>query len=136
MEDVELEAWRAAHPGAVVPNDFLELLRIANGIVLDLECGEEGFFSLLPLRRFRPVRKALFGEYADDVESNRYLRDDWPDARLAISTHVDGKWLVAIDIRDGTFFDADAYDSPTLIGRGVPGLLDWLDEHWITVLTN
>ena len=134
LGDVELQQWRAAHPDLLLPSDLVDLLRRANGFQVDLRGGAGGYLSLIPLRDYGPVRLALYGEHVDEAPSNAYLKTEWPDHCLAISRDADGTNLVTLDAKTGSYLEADAYDTPRVIGKQLPALLDWLDEHWLKPL--
>src|SRR4051812_39688948 len=86
LTEGDLLSWTRVHPDLRIPDALIALLRVANGIRLELRASDTGYFSLLPLHKYQPVRYALYGEQVDEEKIATCLKDEWPDHRLAISS--------------------------------------------------
>ena len=113
-----------------VPDELFEFYRIANGLRFWTDADESGFFALLPIESLgTPVREVMLGS-----EASEEARRSWPDQIIALSSHLDGQYFLALDTRNGIYIDADPINDPKAIGRAWAGVLDWIWENWVEAI--
>src|SRR5437660_1759610 len=94
LGDSEFTAWKRKHPGLVLPPDFLELLRPANGFRLrPTKDTPTGSVRLLPLREIDLAPLVMYGE--PDVDGA------FPKSWLAIGRDADDSIFAVLDAAKG-----------------------------------
>jgi len=113
-----------------IPEELFHFYGRANGVRFWVDADENGFFALLPMEAVgTPVREVMLGS-----ESSKEAHRNWPDQIIALSRHIDGKYFLALDTRNGRYIEADPFMDPKTISRSWTDVLDWIWTHWVEAM--
>jgi hypothetical protein len=133
LEDEELNAWLAKWPNATLPEDYLDLLRCANGVQFWVHEGSpHGYFQMLPLREVDTARQIMWGEALGHMDDDEVPYPHW----FAITGHQDGACYIVLDpdARRYYLMDTCGADLTYPVGSSVAGLLDFIWHDWIEAM--
>ena len=85
---------------AQLPADFVDMLRLANGIEFwVMPASQHGYLSLLSLKKIENARSAMWEHLGEAMEP------DWEvlPHRLAISADMDGSDFIVLDTDNGRY---------------------------------
>lgn len=126
MNNDQYHNWRRQHPNVRLPDDYVELLRISNGLKIFREefNGElihEGAVQLFPIEEVDWAGSVMYGK------ADRSVPRNW----LALGVDCDGTFFVVLDVDSGRFLQVDpaTTEEPEIIAEDVGGLYDWLNTY-------
>ncbi len=121
ISDEDIAAWEKKHPDFVLPEDYKQLLRAANGFTLHADPqSPKGLLNMLPLKKVKPLASQMMdlcGLAEEDLTD--------PPTCLMVGEDQDSEWCLGLDTANGNFLEVDFAGESTDVGT-LPQMLDWL----------
>ena len=123
LSDTEFQQWSRAHPDFVLPNEYVAMLRMANGMKLhSSDDSPKGLLHILPLKQVKPLSEQLMKVTGLEEED---LTD--PPTCLMVGEDQDSAWCLGLDTATGHFLEVDYAGDSVDVGS-ISEMLDWLVE--------
>ena len=129
LRAAERSRWKHRHPGIKLPNEYLGLLKKANGLRFSLDpkstIGAAG--RLLPLREIRSATELLYQDQEDEDQA-------LPEAWLGLTDDAQGEQFLILDVRKRLYLGVDPEDpdEPERLGAELEVALDWLYARYVS----
>ena len=128
LNDDELNDWVKDYPEYKLDEEYIDLLKLHNGIILhydkDSPCGN---IELLPLRKISPASNVIFGG------SDRDTISEFPLSWLCLSDENDATIFLVYDCIQDCYFAVEPLDDFKKldpIAHNLDGVLDWIYHNF------